>query len=153
MKDFAPRFLPLRRKSQGAAPSSTHPGPKKMFRRRFSASFRIGFSLKPRDRRRGVNPMAPRTAQPWPESDRFEGTPHPRETYGFFGNAEAERALVLSYFAGRLPHALILCGPPGIGKATLAWRLARFVLVNPDPNSVPQAERTNLFVPESHFVS
>jgi DNA polymerase III subunit delta' len=32
------------------------------------------------------------------------------------------------YLAGRLPHAIILAGPPGIGKATLAFRLARFLL-------------------------
>jgi DNA polymerase III subunit delta' len=97
--------------------------------------------------------MAPRSLQTWPESDRFEGTPHPRETHGFFGNPEAERALLLAYFAGRLPHALMLCGPPGIGKATLAWRLARFLLANPEPNLVLQAERRDLFIPESHLVS
>lgn len=61
--------------------------------------------------------------------------------------------LLLAYFAGRLPHALMLCGPPGIGKATLAWRLARFLLANPEPNLVLQADRRDLFIPESHRVS
>ncbi len=100
-----------------------------------------------------VKAMAPRSLQPSPESDRFEGTPHPRETFGFAGNPEAERSLLLSYLAGRLPHALILCGETGIGKATLAWRLARFLLANPDPNVVPPAQRSDLFIPESHIVS
>ncbi len=97
--------------------------------------------------------MAPRSLQSSPESDRFENTPHPRETYGFSGNAEAEQALLLSYLAGRLPHALILCGEPGIGKATLAWRLARFLLAYPDPDQMLPAQRSDLFVPESHIVS
>ena len=107
----------------------------------------------PPNGRPGYEAMAPRSLQAWPESDRFDATPHPRETYGFFGNAEAERALLLSCFAGRLPHAFILCGPPGIGKATLAWRLARFLLANPNPSLIPHAERKGLLVPETHLVS
>ena len=34
--------------------------------------------------------------------------------------------------SGRLPHAILLSGPRGIGKATLAFRLARFLLAGPD---------------------
>ena len=34
---------------------------------------------------------------------------------------------------GRLPQAWLIGGREGIGKATLAWRVARFVLANPDP--------------------
>jgi DNA polymerase III subunit delta' len=37
---------------------------------------------------------------------------------------------LLGHEAGRLPHALLLSGPRGIGKATLAFRFARFVLAN-----------------------
>ncbi len=37
--------------------------------------------------------------------------------------------------AGELPHAWLIGGPPGIGKATLAYRMARFVLAHPDPQS------------------
>jgi DNA polymerase III subunit delta' len=95
--------------------------------------------------------MAPRTAEIGPESDRFEDTPHPRETYGFFGHAEAEGQLLQAYLCGRLPHAFIISGPPGIGKATLAWRFARFLLANPDPDRVARAR--DLFVPPGHVVS
>jgi DNA polymerase-3 subunit delta' len=70
-----------------------------------------------------------------PESDRLENAPHPRETMGFVGHAAAERAFLDAYRAGRMPHAWIIGGPEGIGKATLAWRVARFVLANPDPKS------------------
>jgi DNA polymerase III subunit delta' len=59
--------------------------------------------------------------------------PHPRETTAFFGHAAAERALLDAYRGGRIPHAWLIGGPPGIGKATLAYRMARFVLAHPDP--------------------
>lgn len=57
----------------------------------------------------------------------------PRETLALFGHAEAEQTLLDSYKSGRIPHAWLIGGPPGIGKATLAYRLARFVLAHPDP--------------------
>jgi len=66
-------------------------------------------------------------------SEPDEGAPHPRETAVLFGHAEAERALLDSYKSGRIPHAWLIGGPPGIGKATLAYRMARFVLAHPDP--------------------
>lgn len=99
--------------------------------------------------------MAARTTAPnpetGPESDRFEETPHPRETYDLFGHAEAERELLLCCSSGHLPNALLIGGPPGIGKATLAWRLARFLLAYPDPAAA--AGKADLFVPPTHPVS
>jgi DNA polymerase III subunit delta' len=97
--------------------------------------------------------MAQRLSEPWPESDRFEGTPHPREIYDFFGHAEAEGELLRSYLRGCLPHAFIISGLPGIGKATLAWRLARFILADPDSARATRMDRTDLFVPPSHAIS
>lgn len=67
-----------------------------------------------------------------PDSDRFGDHPHPRDNFAFFGHAAAETALAEDYAKGRLPHAILIGGPEGIGKATLAWRLARFVLAHPD---------------------
>jgi len=57
-----------------------------------------------------------------------------------FGHAEAEQALLASYQSGRVPHAWLIGGPPGIGKATLAYRFARFVLAHPDP-AAPEVQR------------
>ena len=67
---------------------------------------------------------------------------HPRETAELFGHREAEAALLTAYRSGRIPHAWLIGGPQGIGKATLAYRMARFVLAHPRPDtaSVQQAE-------------
>jgi DNA polymerase-3 subunit delta' len=59
--------------------------------------------------------------------------PHPRATSVLFGHALAETALLAAYRSGRVPHAFLIAGPKGIGKATLAYRMARFVLAHPDP--------------------
>lgn len=54
--------------------------------------------------------------------------PHPRTREGLIGHAEAERAFLDAYSSGRMHHAWLLTGPRGIGKATLAYRFARFLL-------------------------
>jgi DNA polymerase-3 subunit delta' len=74
------------------------------------------------------------------ESDRLEGTPHPRETVALVGQGSAERALLEAYRSGRLHHAWIIGGAEGIGKATLAYRMAKFVLTNPDHRQTHKAE-------------
>ncbi|GAC1332785.1 MAG: DNA polymerase III subunit delta' [Beijerinckiaceae bacterium] len=81
-----------------------------------------------------------------PESDRIGSAPHPRETTAFVGHATAERAFLDAYRAGRMPHAWIIGGAEGIGKATLAWRVARFLLTNPDPSSMAVQQATTLDV-------
>ncbi|RAU22612.1 DNA polymerase III subunit delta' [Paramagnetospirillum kuznetsovii] len=55
-------------------------------------------------------------------------TPHPRDTAELFGHGPAEKALLDAWNSGKLAHAWLFCGPKGIGKATLAYRFARFVL-------------------------
>ena len=67
---------------------------------------------------------------------------HPRVTAGLFGHRAAEMALLNAYRSGRIPHAWLIGGPQGIGKATLAYRMARFVLANSRPMapSVQHAE-------------
>src|SRR5258705_781492 len=59
--------------------------------------------------------------------------PHPRETTDLFGHREAEQALLNAYRSGRIPHAWLIGGAQGIGKATLAYRMARFVLAHSNP--------------------
>lgn len=52
----------------------------------------------------------------------------PRRNPGLVGHAAAERMLADTQRAGRLPHAILIGGPRGIGKATLAFRFARWLL-------------------------
>ena len=54
--------------------------------------------------------------------------PSPRETIVLVGHEEAELNLANSFKTGRISHALLIGGPRGIGKATLAYRFARYVL-------------------------
>jgi DNA polymerase-3 subunit delta' len=79
--------------------------------------------------------------------------PHPRETHVLFGHDEAERSLLDSYRGGRIPHAWLIGGPTGIGKATLAYRLARFVLANPDPALPAVQQATSLAIAPDHPVA
>ncbi len=77
----------------------------------------------------------------------------PRETGALFGHAEAERTLLDAYKSGRIPHAWLIGGPPGIGKATLAYRLARFVLAHPDPRLPAVQKATSLALTADHPVA
>ena len=66
-----------------------------------------------------------------PQPDQLDGAPHPRETQVLYGQGEAEARFLQAYSSGRLHHGWLICGPRGVGKATLAWRLARFLLATP----------------------
>ncbi len=52
----------------------------------------------------------------------------PRANPDLVGHEAAERELEGLFRARRLPHAILLAGPRGVGKATLAFRFARFLL-------------------------
>lgn len=69
--------------------------------------------------------------------DRVEGWPAPEEQSAWFGDEASERMLIDAYRSGRMHHAWLIGGPKGIGKATLAYRFARFVLAHPDPATIP----------------
>lgn len=67
------------------------------------------------------------------EPDRLPGAPHPRETQTLLGHGRCEQALLAALRAGRLHHAWLLGGPEGVGKASFAYRAARFMLASGDP--------------------
>lgn len=74
--------------------------------------------------------------------------PHPRVTSALVGHAAAERLVLDAYRSGRMPHAWLIGGPAGIGKATLAYRIARYVLAHPDPRQA--AGTSTLAVDPAH---
>src|ERR1700754_802108 len=78
---------------------------------------------------------------------------HPRRTSILSGHREAEQTLLASYRSGRMPHAWLIGGPKGIGKATLAYRLARFVLAYPDPDSAVVRSADSLYLDPEHPVA
>ena len=88
-----------------------------------------------------------------PESDVYEGAPHPRHAYGLVGHRAAEADMLAAYREGRLAHAWLIGGKEGVGKATLAWRFARFLLANPDPAARAVQEAQDLSVPPGHPTS
>lgn len=63
-----------------------------------------------------------------PEADKLENFLHPRETENLFGNNEAVGELARAIDEGAMHHAWLLAGPEGIGKATLAYRAAKYIL-------------------------
>ena len=66
-----------------------------------------------------------------PAPDQVPGAPHPRDTSRLFGQAGAEADFLTAFTSDRLHHGWLLTGPRGVGKATLAWRIARFLLATP----------------------
>ncbi len=87
--------------------------------------------------------MSPRAGN---DDDEADGAPHPRATTALFGHEAAEATLLAAYRSGRVPHAFLIAGPQGIGKATLAYRMARFVLAHPDPLAPDVQAATSLAV-------
>jgi DNA polymerase-3 subunit delta' len=85
------------------------------------------------------------------EADSDE-VPHPRETTALFGHGDGERAFLEAYRGGRVHHAWLIGGPIGIGKATLAYRMARFVLAHPDPSVAAVQSAQSLAIADDHPV-
>ncbi len=86
------------------------------------------------------------------ETDRLEGFAHPRETARLVGQDDALARAARAIRGGRPPQAWLISGPPGIGKATLAYRIARYLLAygatadGPADLSVPANDRAAIQV-------
>lgn len=72
--------------------------------------------------------MRKAVTEEFPEADRAPGCLHPRDTYDLIGHAESEARFLNAHASGRLHHAWLLTGTPGVGKATLAYRMIRHIL-------------------------
>jgi DNA polymerase-3 subunit delta' len=76
--------------------------------------------------------------------------PGPRGNPLLFGHEAAEAALLGAYRSGRLPHAWLLSGRRGIGKATLAFRFARFLLAEGQGGGLFASPPSTLAVAPEH---
>lgn len=72
-----------------------------------------------------------------PELDKEAVAPHPRESYALVGHLAQEQILSEALAGGRMHHAWMLAGAKGLGKATLAYRLARIALGAPPAGARP----------------
>ncbi len=68
-------------------------------------------------------------------ADEEERIPEPRATDSLLGQTEAEREFLHAFNTGRPAHAWLITGRRGIGKATLAFRLARTILSGDAPDA------------------
>ena len=73
--------------------------------------------------------------------------PPPWRSQRLLGHETAEKTMLAAHQSGRLHHAWLLAGPRGIGKATLAWRFARFLLSGQAGASLFGGEPDSLDVP------
>jgi len=86
------------------------------------------------------------------ETDRLEGFAHPRETHRLIGQDEALARAARAIRSGKPPQAWLITGPPGIGKATFAYRIARYLLAfgataeGPADLSVPENDAASIQV-------
>lgn len=69
--------------------------------------------------------------------DTIPEIPEPAENPVLVGHGEAAAMLASAHRSGRLHHGLLLSGPQGIGKATLAFHLAYHLLKHPEPANAP----------------
>jgi DNA polymerase III subunit delta' len=65
--------------------------------------------------------------------------PEPRANPELVGHDHAAEALAEAALSGRLHHAWLIAGLPGLGKATLAYRFARWLLAGMPPAVPGQA--------------
>ena len=70
-----------------------------------------------------------------PLSDKILGVPHPKLAKKLIGHSTQKLYFLNSYISNRLPQCWLLAGDKGVGKATFAWLIAKFLLTtnqNPD---------------------
>lgn len=62
------------------------------------------------------------------DAEALQDDNHPRHLPPLVGHEKAVRLMAGAIASGRMHHAWLFCGPRGIGKATLAYRLAAHLL-------------------------
>lgn len=76
----------------------------------------------------------------------IDTVPAPNEAVDLTGHEAAELMFLDAYRSGRMHHAWLITGPAGIGKATFAFRAARYLLEHPDAGDPALALHSDLSV-------
>jgi DNA polymerase-3 subunit delta' len=84
------------------------------------------------------------------EKDAAAAALHPRATLSFYGHSAAEEVFLRAYNSGALHHAWLLTGERGIGKATFAYRAARFLLSRGSKQDGGREQAQSLSLPADH---
>ena len=61
-------------------------------------------------------------------SDKIAGAPHPMLANKIIGHSSQKLSFLSSFASNRLPQCWLLAGDMGIGKASFAWLIAKFLL-------------------------
>jgi DNA polymerase-3 subunit delta' len=61
-------------------------------------------------------------------SDKIAGAPHPMLANEIIGHSSQKLSFLSSFASNRLPQCWLLAGDMGIGKASFAWLIAKFLL-------------------------
>jgi DNA polymerase-3 subunit delta' len=69
--------------------------------------------------------------------------PEPRANPLLLGHADAEATVLDAIGSARMHHAWLITGPEGVGKATLAFRFARRLLVGRSPDNTLHLDPAN----------
>ena len=71
-----------------------------------------------------------------------------RETYNFFGNENIEKFMLKSINSRKLHHAYLFTGAKGLGKATFAYRVSKYILSNSlqDNMNVDRSEKVDKLI-------
>ncbi len=74
------------------------------------------------------------------ESDKLEDVPHPRYSRSVIGQDKVKKHFLHSFNQNRIHHAWLMCGLQGIGKATLAWNLSKFLLTTQTNSTISESD-------------
>lgn len=86
--------------------------------------------------------------------DQLHDLPHPRDCLRLVGHDTAEKNFLDSFNSGRFHHAWLVSGVKGVGKASFAYRAAKFLLSRDSANAGLFGPADNLDVdPAHHSVS
>lgn len=92
-------------------------------------------------------------------TDAEENLLHPKQSLTLEGHETCENLFLDAFNADKIHHAWLFTGPKGVGKATFAWRVAKFLLAHGQKidagdslfgDSLPSTDYTSLTVSQDH---